>query len=47
MLGIAIGIIIMGIVSALYAIACLALYPVYKATGGKLGLRAWWDKMDF
>lgn len=47
MLGIAIGIIIMGIVSALYAITCLALYPVYKATGGKLSLKAWWRKMDF
>ena len=47
MLGIAIGIIIMGIISTLYAISCLALYPVYKATGGKLGLRAWWGKMDF
>ena len=47
MLGIAIGIIIMGAIALVYAITCLALYPVYKATGGKLSIKAWWSKMDF
>ncbi len=30
-----------------YPMGCTLLYLVYKATGGKLGFRQWWEKMDF
>lgn len=31
----------------LYPLICVALYLVYKATGGKLSFCRWWEKMDF
>lgn len=47
MLGIAIGVIIMGGIALAYVSACVALYPVYRVTGGKLGFFTWWKKMRF
>jgi len=43
-----IGILYIIIMAALvYLLFNLALYIIYRMTGGKLGFFRWWKKMDF
>lgn len=43
-----IGILFIIIIAALiYLFFDLALYAVYRITGGKLGFFRWWKKMEF
>ena len=36
-----------GLLPLLYIVPCSGLYLVYRATGGKMGFKKWWKKMEF
>lgn len=43
-----IGILYIIAMAAITGLICkLALYTIYRLTGGKLGFFGWWRKMDF